>query len=331
MTRDDAARALRNALVAALPDTAHDNPEIARMRHLMCDYPLRTGKLVRGSLMLLSSLAHGADAGSAMPSAVALELFQSWVLIHDDIEDGSLVRRGRPALHRLVGMPVALNVGDALHVHMWAHLIRSRVAAAVTDEFLDMIARTAEGQHLDLAWVEHGRLDVSEQEYLEMVRLKTGWYTVASPLRLGAATAGRHPAAEFASAGLDLGAAFQIRDDVLNLTADDASAGGYGKERAGDLTEAKRTLVVAHFHATARTADTDRAAAILLKDASEDELSWLLEALAANGSIAYAQQRAEELSYQAMKTLRTVFDALPHQAAASEALALLESLASRTS
>ncbi len=301
------------------------------MRELMCDYPLRTGKLVRGRLALLSAAAHGADAADAMSGAVALELFQSWVLIHDDIEDGSLVRRGRPALHRLVGMPVALNIGDALHVHMWAHLLRSGVPAAVTEEFLDMISRTAEGQHLDLAWVEQGRLDVTEDEYLEMVRLKTAWYTVASPLRLGAATAGRHPAGEFATAGLDLGAAFQIRDDVLNLTADDASAGGYGKERAGDLVEAKRTLIIAHFHATAQTADRDRAAAILLGDASAAELSWLLEALAANGSIAYAQQRAEELSGQALERLRTVLDALPHQEPALEALALLESLASRTS
>src|SRR5699024_11771577 len=119
----------------------------------LAEYTQRPGKLVRGMLTVLSTQAHGGSLELRLKPASILELFQSWVLIHDDIEDDSLIRRGRPALHRQVGMPVALNVGDGLHVHMWQHLLESGLPAGVTAEFLSTIARTARGQHLDLSWV----------------------------------------------------------------------------------------------------------------------------------------------------------------------------------
>src|SRR5690625_7802629 len=110
----------------------------------------------------------------------------------------------------MVGMPVALNVGDGLHVHMWRQLFSAGLPAAVTEEFLHMIERTAEGQHLDLAWVENGSIDVSEEEYLEMVRMKTAWYTDVTPLRLGALVLAEAPAAEVVTSGLDARAAVTI-------------------------------------------------------------------------------------------------------------------------
>src|SRR5699024_2136705 len=210
-------------------------------------------------------------------------------------EDDSLIRRGRPALHRQVGMPVALNVGDGLHVHMWQHLLESGLPAGVTAEFLSTIARTARGQHLDLSWVAAGRFDVSAEEYLEMVRLKTAWYTVVTPLRLGALTGNLEPDAAFTEAGLQLGAAFQIRDDVLNLTSTDAAAGGYGKEQAGDLVEATRTLILAHFFRTAAPnirAEAEERLARPLAERTADDVSWLLRQLKGTSSIRFAQEEA---------------------------------------
>ena len=163
-----------------MPASAAVRAELERFLGLLTDYPSRAGKGIRGRLLLLSAEAHGAQAGSsgaeaALTLAEALELFQNWVLVHDDIEDGSEERRGSPALHRLVGMPVALNVGDAMHVHMWRLLhgllagpptaetaqvaARAALATRVLEEFGGMVTRTAEGQHLDLAWVEDGRFD----------------------------------------------------------------------------------------------------------------------------------------------------------------------------
>ncbi len=324
--------ALQAELLRGLPTVDHSNPEIARYRHLLGDYPRRSGKLVRGTLTLLSTLAHGGTFRQGLPAATAIELFQSWVLIHDDIEDDSLIRRGSPALHRQVGMPVALNVGDGLHVHMWRQLIEADLPPAVLREFLSTISRTAEGQHLDLAWVENGKLDVGADDYLEMVRLKTGWYTVVTPLRLGALLLGLEPAPEFTSAGLDLGAAFQIRDDVLNLTSVNESAGGYGKEAAGDLVEAKRTLILAHFFAEASSATAAEARERLLKPAVErsgEDVYWLLAAMRQTGSIGYAQEQAERLAASSLTTLQSVLEHLPGRPAVQAMNDLLHTLADR--
>lgn len=333
MTRiTELAQALQTEMLQGLPSVSHENPELARYRTLLADYPGRSGKMVRGALTMLSALAHGGTWPAALPAAVAIELFQAWVLIHDDIEDDSLIRRGAPALHRQVGMPVALNVGDGLHVHMWRTLIEAPLPPVILSEFLATIAKTAEGQHLDLAWVANGRLDVSEAEYLQMVRLKTAWYTVVTPLRLGALLTGSEPAPEFTSAGLDLGAAFQIRDDVLNLSSADPGAGGYGKEAAGDLVEAKRTLILAHFFTHA---DADLAAAaseLLSRPAPErtaEDVDWLLEALQQTDSLRYAQEQAEKLAASSLARLEAVIRDLPGQQPASDMLELLRTLARR--
>jgi geranylgeranyl diphosphate synthase type II len=322
---------LQDRILEQLPQF-HPNAELNRYYALLRSYPQREGKLIRGRALLLAAAAHGAAPTAGLDWAAALELFQSWVLIHDDIEDDSLIRRGEPALHRQVGVPLAINAGDGLHVYMWQLLVDAGATQEILQEFLTTIHRTAEGQHLDLSWVAEGRFDISEDEYLQMVRLKTGYYTVAAPLRLGAFAAGAQAAEEFLPLGLDLGAAFQIRDDVLNLLRADPASGGYGKEFAGDLHEAKRTLILAHFLATASVAVHDEAVARLQKPRAQrtaaDE-EWLLAQLAAAGSLGYAQQRAEQLARPALTSLAELLQQLPGRAAADTLLHLLQSLASR--
>ena len=82
---------------------------------LMRDYPTRGGKKFRSALVLLTSELFGSTIERALPGAVGYELFQNFALIHDDIEDDSLVRRGKPTLHRIHGTPLALNAGDTLY------------------------------------------------------------------------------------------------------------------------------------------------------------------------------------------------------------------------
>lgn len=312
--------------------------ELTRFLELLADYPRRSGKGIRGRLLLLSSEAHGAQPGTpgdhaARILAEALELFQNWVLVHDDIEDDSDERRGQPALHHLTGMPVALNVGDAMHVAMWRHLhgLPSGAEydrAAALNEFGKMILHTAAGQHLDLAWVSAGRFDVTETDYLAMVSLKTAYYTVVSPLRLGAWTAGRDPAASLKEAGLDLGVAFQIRDDVLNLTA----GAELGKEFAGDLYEGKRTLMLAHLLAAATERDHQRAVALLdrpRRAKQPDEMNEVLDLMRAYGSIDYAQGVAEQRLRRGLALLEQALAPLPGQDAAAQILELVGELAAR--
>lgn len=322
---------LAQAILDALP-SRHEHPDLNGFYDLLRDYPTRGGKALRGLFTLLAGEAHGGRWQDALKIAAALELFQSWVLIHDDIEDDSEERRGAPALHKLVGMPVALNVGDALHVYMWAslHEMSSELPKdEILAEFVTMIHRTAEGQHLDLLWVQQNRFDISEADYLEMVRLKSAFYTVVSPLKLGALCARHIPDERFEALGTALGVAFQIRDDVLNLMLGQS---GYGKEFAGDLFEAKRTLILAHLFACARADEAEEIAARLGKPRAErtpNDVARVLELIKQYGSLEYAQGVAEQKAGVGLSLLAEVTPGLANQSAAHELSGLLETLSSR--
>lgn len=323
---------LLQRVLSLLPqESAH--PELGRFYGMLRDYPERGGKGIRSELLLASARAHGvlpdtAAWENALWLAAALELFQSWVLIHDDIEDDSEERRGKPALHRLYGVPLTINVGDALHVYMWAAVQKVNMPAA-TQEFLNMIHRTAEGQHLDLSWVAGREWNLQESDYLQMVELKTAYYTVISPLRLGALAAGISPSAAFTPAGLALGTAFQIRDDVLNLNGDPLK---YGKEIGGDLLEGKRTLIVLHWltHATAAQKQIFldqmcRNRPAKLPEAIGDIHRWLLE----SGSVQYAQDYAQQQAQTGIQLLAKALADAPNQAAVRELLGMVQELATR--
>ena len=348
MTDETLTAAIHARMRAALPGALSGEPvtgpafatELDRFHALVRDYPSRMGKTVRGRLVVLSARAHGAVTDeAAIIVAAALELFQAWVLVHDDIEDDSETRRGAPALHRLVGMPVALNVGDALHVHMW-RLLHELLghpgvdAKAIIDEFATMIDRTAEGQHLDLTYVDTGNVDIGADAYLHMVTLKTAYYTVVSPLRLGALLAGVEPDPALTPTGIDLGVAFQIRDDVLNLRPGSGAAGAYGKEFAGDLYEGKRTLITAHLLAAARPDEAAEVRKLLAGPRAargEAAVTRLLALVAAHGSLDHAQRVAEERAASGLARLQSVLARLPGGAAADRLLSILDAVAVRVS
>lgn len=322
-------------LVLSLLPERSATPELTRYYGLLRDYPQRGGKGIRSELLLASARAHGVGVGtpaweSALWLAAALELFQNWVLIHDDIEDDSEERRGKPALHRLpgVGVPLAINVGDALHTYMWAAVDRAGLPGAMR-EFLDMIQRTAEGQHLDLTWVENREWNLQESDYLQMVQLKTAYYTVIYPLRLGALAAGVTPNPAFTQAGLALGTAFQIRDDVLNLAGDAAK---YGKEIGGDLLEGKRTLIVLHWLAHAPAEQKQlflEQMALGRTDKSPEAIAQIHRWLLDSGSVAYAQAYATEQAAEGLKVLEAALMKAQEPQAARELLAEMQKLATR--
>lgn len=328
---------IRDVVLSALPSD-HPVLELRRFVELVRDYPERRGKMLRGTIVVLSSRAHGGDEAAAFKAAAGVELFQDWVLVHDDIEDDSERRRGKPALHHLVGTPIAINVGDALHVLMWQLLMSLPAVSAVgvdreaiLHEFLSMILNTAEGQHLDLSWVAEGRFDIGEEDYLAMVTRKTAYYTVVCPLRLGAACAGMTPSPLFERGGVDLGIAFQIRDDVLNLVPD--ASGGYGKEHAGDLYEGKRTLILAHLLAHADADEHARARDILARPRAgktADDIAWLLAAIHRHGSLSYAQSVAQERARRGLAVVSEALSVLPGRAGAAAIQSLLGSVAERT-
>ena len=219
---------------------------------LVAEYPGRGGKAIRPALCLATTVAFGGELDEALPSAVALELLHNAFLVHDDIEDASLLRRGRPTLHAEHGVPLAINAGDALAVLAGAALrenrrrLGSRLASRIGDEFDLMARRTIEGQARELGWRRDVVCDLGPDDYLDLIMHKTCWYTTIHPLRVGAliGSLGRSDLDSLVRFGFYLGAAFQIRDDLLNLIGDEAK---YGKESCGDLYEGKRTLMVIHL------------------------------------------------------------------------------------
>ncbi|WP_415784583.1 polyprenyl synthetase family protein [Deinococcus saxicola] len=325
---------LLSRVLSLLPERGA-RPEYQQYYDMLRDYPRRGGKGIRSELLLASARAHGVVGDTpqweaALWLAAALELFQNWVLIHDDIEDDSEERRGKPALHRLHGSPLAINAGDALHAYMWAAVHRANVPGGM-DEFLNMIHHTAQGQHLDLCWVEGRRWDLVEDDYLEMVRQKTAYYTVVIPLRLGALAAGVKPSEQFGPAGLALGTAFQIRDDVLNLEGD---AVKYGKEIGGDLLEGKRTMIVLHWLRTAPGAQRQaflKQMGLNRPDKDPQTIAdihrWLLD----SGSVTYAQDYAHAQAEEGLALLSQAFEKASDQAAAGELLGAMRELATRES
>lgn len=246
---EDDLRSYASIVEAALAEYTPTGEPYDYLYDLVAEYPGRGGKRLRPALCLAACEAFGGRVDEALPSAVAIELLHTAFLIHDDIEDGSELRRGQPTLHASHGLALALNAGDALAILGFAPLRRNhdllghRLAARVADEFTAMARHTLEGQALELGWTRDNAVDLAPTDYLDMVLRKTCWYTTMHPLRVGLligslATINPDRVNDF---GFHLGAAFQIRDDILNLRGDENDV---GKEILGDLLEGKRTLML---------------------------------------------------------------------------------------
>jgi geranylgeranyl diphosphate synthase, type II len=266
----DVGRQVRRAMLDAIPDG-----EPHRWLYgLLRSYPSRPGKAIRPSLCLATCRAHGGRDADGLPVAVAIELLHNAFLIHDDVADGSRRRRGRPTLPAEHGPALAVNAGDALAVvagrllRRHARTLDGHVAERVLAEFETMALRTLEGQATELGWRRDGVDDLAPEDYLGLIMHKTCWYTTIHPLRVGAliGSGGRADLRPMVRFGFHLGAAFQIRDDLLNLVGDESV---YGKEINGDLYEGKRTLMLIHLMDQARGPDRATVAAYLRMDRSE--------------------------------------------------------------
>ena len=266
------------------------------------------GKRVRPVLALLGCEACGGSAEKALPAGCAIELFQSAALIHDDIADGSELRRGEPSMHIAEGLGLAINAGDGALVQAAEAVLADEGLApaarlAVLEEMMAMERRTLEGQALDLGWVRDGRWDLAESDYFAMATLKTAHYSAASPLVLGAIVAGADAEQKEAlrSFGLDAGLAFQIADDLLNLTGD---AEAQGKDFRSDITEGKRTLIAAcTYERTGGAARGELVEILSSGTADPDRLARAVELMEEAGAIDHARATAEELAGRAVRRL----------------------------
>jgi geranylgeranyl diphosphate synthase type II len=207
------------------------------------------GKGIRSAVCLATCAALGGSAAEALNSAAAIELFHNAALAHDDVEDGGLLRRGRPTLNDEVGAAMAMNAGDVLHVlAMHCLLANARclggpVAARVADEFARMAKETVEGQVLKLGWIRDNALDLDRDDYLWLVFRKRPVIRSFIPCASGPSSpnGGQCGLDRLGRLGSYMGVAFQIRDDWLSLRGSQES---FGKDILGDLWEGKHTLIL---------------------------------------------------------------------------------------
>jgi geranylgeranyl diphosphate synthase type II len=303
-------------VLACIPDR---EPR-ATLYDLMREYPQRGGKLLRPILLLTSCRALGGTTELALDIAAAIELFQNGFLVHDDVEDGSDLRRGQPCLHRRHGIALAINAGDGMNLlalqailsgveHLG--LIRS---LAVMNEVLGMCRETVEGQAIELGWIFHHQFPRDEAAYLDMVLKKSAWYTTIGPCRLGALAAGRNTESEL-TALYDVwslvGLAFQIQDDILNLVDERSKA---GKEALGDLLEGKRTLITTHMLRKVSARQRGQLQRWLAKPRGEKnhaEAERVLDRLHATGSIRFARKKAATLAARAARLFEQRLQFMP--------------------
>ena len=275
----------------------------------LAKYSANSGKRHRPLICMLACEAVGGDVSRVQRSAAAVEHFHTAALIHDDIEDGALTRRGEPAMHISQGEGIAINAGDLALSLVTGSVVDDEgldpeLKVRILKELVDMTTRTIEGQALDIGWARDGRFDLTVDDYLTMATHKTAHYSGAVPLAIGAIIGGAddETVEVLRGFGLAAGLAFQIQDDILNLVGSDKS-----KDFRIDITEGKRTLVA--LHALTHSPDARRLLEIL--ESRTTDPARMEEAVAIMrqaGSIDYATAYAQDLVRTAKKHLDEALD-----------------------
>jgi geranylgeranyl diphosphate synthase type I len=265
--------------------------------------PQVTGKRVRPLLTLLCTAACGGDWEIALPAAVAIELIHNFSLIHDDIEDNSPLRRGRPTVWRKWGTAQAINTGDAMFT--LAHLALLRLEETVSPATALQAARIlqetclylTEGQFMDLAYESRG--DLTIEAYWPMVSGKTA-ALLSACAELGSLCAGRDQEIreKYRQFGRLLGLAFQAQDDLLGIWGDAAQT---GKSAESDLVSGKKSLPALYGLARdGKFAQRWRQGPI-----QSDEVGDLADQLELEGARAFTQDTANNLTEEALQALET--------------------------
>jgi geranylgeranyl diphosphate synthase, type I len=264
--------------------------------------PEATGKRIRPLLVLLSTSACGADWQPALPAAAAIELVHNFSLVHDDIQDNSDKRRGRPTTWVKWGMPMAINVGDTLFVMSNQAIIdiKKSYPAETVVKAAEILHNTCleltRGQFLDMSYEE--RNDLSVEDYWPMIAGKTA-ALLSGCCHIGALLGGADEAQQdaYRAFGHYLGLAFQVQDDILGIWGDEALT---GKSAASDLIEGKNSLpVLAGLGANGRFAARWKQGPIRASEVQE-----LARVLASEGGYETATDAAKQMTDLALMSLR---------------------------
>ncbi|MGN1322287.1 MAG: short chain isoprenyl diphosphate synthase IdsA [Methanosphaera sp.] len=267
------------------------------------------GKKFRPALAVLSCQAVGGSTEKAYKTAAALELVHTFSLIHDDIMDNDDTRRGMKAVHKVWGEPLAILAGDTLFAKAYETIIKTADENIAYERVIDALRvlvdsciKICEGQALDMAFED--TYEVTKDAYMNMIYKKTGALITAATTAgaiIGGATSAQIEALR--SYGKNVGLAFQIQDDYIDLTGDES----IGKPVGSDLVEGKKTLMVVYALEKASKEDHDRL--IELLEAHEEEIiPEAMDILNKYGAINYARSVAYDCVIEAKQSLAIIQD-----------------------
>lgn len=207
------------------------------------DYMMELGgKRIRPVLLLMACDAFGGDINSAMHSALAMEMFHNFTLVHDDIMDGAEIRRGKDTIWNIWGEDTAILVGDTMFTLAMEYLMKTEHPdmKAILEAFLKASREVCEGQQLDMNFEDEENTTIPE--YLGMIRLKTA-VLIGTSLKIGAilANASEEDIANMYDFGINIGLTFQLKDDLLDIFS---NVDKFGKMPGGDILSDKKTFIL---------------------------------------------------------------------------------------
>ncbi len=313
--------------------------EVKENHAIMRDYIDRQGSYRRPGLVLLSAQMFGIDPEEALLPAAAQQLSEDWILMQDDVEDDSDLRRGKPAAQKLYGAIHAFNASNLGHMAMWRMLkdyllkVGPEKGNRMFEKFYDMLEYTVDGQYIENNFIHYVKdlSKVDESTYFRIADSKTSYYTVFGPLQIGAIAAGASDEVLgiLKEIGQPAGIAFQITDDILDMTADEKV---FGKKRYGDLYEGKITLIILHTYKLAtleERANIDRIYKKERKDKTEEEIKYLIDLINKYDSINYTRKIAEQYGEAAKEKIKEHINKLPQNEYTQVLMSAIEELYQR--
>ncbi|MFC2162782.1 polyprenyl synthetase family protein [Candidatus Altiarchaeota archaeon] len=279
----------------------------------MISHPISAGgKRIRPFLVFMGCEAVGGDPDSILPAAASVELLHTFTLIHDDIMDHDTERRGKPTVHVLWGEELAIVVGDTMYSGAFKALVDLRKMGFPEGIVLDCVqslveanSELQEGQILDMMFEE--RDIISEEEYMGMISKKTGSLIDAS-LRIGCilGNGSQEELNALSVYGRNIGIAFQVKDDLLDLMAEPSEL---GKPVGSDIRKGKKTLIIVHALNNADPSQKDEINSVLGDNkATDDQVRETIDLLTEIGSIQYAKDTIVRLMDEGVRSLKILKD-----------------------
>lgn len=262
----------------------------------------RGGKRWRPALFLLLLEALGGKTDKLKDLAIIPEIAHNGSLIVDDIEDNGETRRGKPCLHKIFGLDLALNVGNFLYffpVFIFKENKKKMTPTTYTkclEIYFNEMKNLHLGQAIDIFWHQGRQRNISEKEYLQMTAIKTGCLAGMTAQMATLLADKKNLLEKMKKFAQSIGIAFQIQDDILDVVLAGKERKGFGKSFGNDIKEGKRSLMVVYTLQKAKKKEREKLLQILNKNTkNKEEIKEAIEILQKHKSVDYAQKRAEEI------------------------------------